>query len=126
MRQPQCLSPWPYRQAVWELFCSNRDLSARDRRRCGGISGCCDRSRGSDRCRTIMKSSISLPYPDMAPRCLNFRLSNLPASEPKLQIEATRRLLMDILNLDRYERRAIGRRDRAVPQIVARNILMNN
>jgi hypothetical protein len=42
------------------------------------------------------------------------------------QTEAMRSLLTDIRNLDRYERRAIGRRDRAVLQIIARNFLISN
>jgi hypothetical protein len=50
----------------------------------------------------------------------------LPASEPEPQSEAMRRPLTDILKLDRYERRAIGRRDRAVLQIIARNLLVSN
>ena len=45
-------------------------------------------------------------------------LSTMPAEEPERTAEAVRRTLPDLLKLDRYERRAVTRRDRAIRQII--------
>jgi len=50
----------------------------------------------------------------------------LPSSEPERTAEAVRRALPELLKLDRYERRASARRDRATRQIVARKMLLGN
>ena len=41
----------------------------------------------------------------------------LPPQEPDRSAEALRRALPELLKLDRYERRALSRRDRAVRQL---------
>jgi hypothetical protein len=64
-------------------------------------------------------STLGRPLPEL---CLMPSTSELPAAERQSQIERMRRLTTDILILDRYERRAIGRRDRAVLQIAGRNL----
>jgi hypothetical protein len=43
--------------------------------------------------------------------------ATLPSREPQRSAEALRRALPDLLKLDRYEGRAIGRRDQAIKQI---------
>jgi hypothetical protein len=43
--------------------------------------------------------------------------ATLPSKEPQRSAEALRRALPDLLRLDRYERRATGRRDQAIKQI---------
>jgi hypothetical protein len=50
----------------------------------------------------------------------------LPSSEPDRTAEAMRRALPELLKLDRYERSAAGRRDRAVRLIVARRTEQHN
>jgi hypothetical protein len=47
--------------------------------------------------------------------------SNMPSSEPDRTVEAIRRALPELLKLDRYERSAAARRDRAARLIVARS-----
>jgi hypothetical protein len=44
----------------------------------------------------------------------------MPTLEPDRSCEAVRRLLPDLIKLDRYERRAAARRDRAIRQITRR------
>jgi hypothetical protein len=58
---------------------------------------------------------------------------NLPAppkmpssSEPERSAEAVRKALPELLKLDRYERRAIARRDHASRELLARKMLQNN
>ena len=45
---------------------------------------------------------------------------SMPSSEPDRTAEAVRRALPELLKLDRYERSAAGRRDRAARLVVAR------
>jgi hypothetical protein len=76
-------------------------------------------------CRDIMRFltlidrgqplNLSLPVP-----------RSMPSSEPERSAEAVRRALPELLKLDRYERRATSRRDRAARQIVARKLLLDN
>jgi hypothetical protein len=47
----------------------------------------------------------------------------MPSLEPQRSAEAVRRALPQLLTLDRYERRAAARRDRAIHQIMTRRIL---
>ena len=42
----------------------------------------------------------------------------MPAQEPERSAEAIRRALPELVKLGRYERRAVGRRDRALKQII--------
>jgi hypothetical protein len=51
---------------------------------------------------------------------------SMPSSEPERSAEAVRRALPELLKLDRYERRATARRDRASRQINARKMLLDN
>jgi hypothetical protein len=50
----------------------------------------------------------------------------MPSSEPERSAEAIRRALPELLKLDRYERRAAARRDRAMCQIANRKIFAIN
>ena len=45
-------------------------------------------------------------------------LATMPSHEPQRAPEAVRRILPDLIKLDRYERRAAARRDRAIRQIM--------
>src|SRR5215831_12731221 len=47
----------------------------------------------------------------------------MPSSEPEHSAEAVRRALPELLKLDRYERRATARRDRASREMFARKML---
>jgi hypothetical protein len=51
---------------------------------------------------------------------------SMPASEPERSAEAVRRALPELLKLDRFERRATARRDRASRHILGRKMLLNN
>ena len=42
----------------------------------------------------------------------------MPTEEPERTAEAVRRALPELAKLDRYESRAVARRDRAIKQIV--------
>lgn len=46
--------------------------------------------------------------------------ATMPPDEPDRSSEAVRRLLPELIKLDRYERRAVSRRDRAIRQIIKR------
>jgi hypothetical protein len=50
----------------------------------------------------------------------------LPTSEPERSAEAVRRALPELVKLDRYERRATARRNRASRHIAARRMLLDN
>jgi hypothetical protein len=52
------------------------------------------------------------PYPK-----LEDPLATMPPQEPQRASEAVRRILPDLIKLDRCERRAAARRDRAIRQI---------
>ena len=45
----------------------------------------------------------------------------MPAQEPARTAEAVRRMLPDLLKLNRYESRAVTRRDRAIRAITLRS-----
>jgi hypothetical protein len=49
-----------------------------------------------------------------------------PTTEPERTAEAIRRALPELIKLDRYKRRAVARRDRAVRSIVNCTIMYNN
>jgi hypothetical protein len=49
-------------------------------------------------------------------------LPAMPSQEPQRTAEAVRRILPELLKLDRYESRAVTRRDRAIRAIVLRDI----
>jgi hypothetical protein len=49
----------------------------------------------------------------------------MPTQEPQRSAEAMRRVLPELVRLDRYERRAASRRDRALKNIVVKSLLCN-
>jgi hypothetical protein len=49
-------------------------------------------------------------------------LATMPNKEPERTAEAIRRALPELRKLDRYESRAVARRDRAICQITKRSI----
>jgi hypothetical protein len=50
----------------------------------------------------------------------------MPSSEPEHSAEALRRALPELLKLDRYERRAAARRERATREVADRKMLLDN
>ena len=48
-------------------------------------------------------------------------LATMPTEEPERTAEAVRRALPELAKLDRYESRAVARRDRAIRQIVKKS-----
>jgi hypothetical protein len=46
--------------------------------------------------------------------------ATMPSLEPQRSSEAVRRILPDLIKLDRYESRAVARRDRAIREITKR------
>ena len=48
----------------------------------------------------------------------------MPTTDPERTAEAIRRALPQLIKLDRYERRAVARRDRATRQVVARKAIL--
>jgi hypothetical protein len=48
-------------------------------------------------------------------------LATMPDKEPERSAEAVRRLLPELLKLERYERRAVTRRDRALREVLSRS-----
>jgi hypothetical protein len=67
------------------------------------------------------KVSSPLPWDLNAPAA-----PQMPSSEPEHSAEAMRRALPELLKLDRYEQRAIARRDRAGRQFSVRKALIHN
>ena len=53
-------------------------------------------------------------------------VSTMPNKEPERTAEAIRRALPELRKLDRYESRAVARRDRAICEITKRSILKIN
>ena len=49
-------------------------------------------------------------------------LATMPTQEPERTAEAVRRALPELLKLDRYESRAVARRDRAIREIIKRRV----
>jgi hypothetical protein len=56
---------------------------------------------------------------NIRPKCAVDPLPAMPTEEPARTTEAVRRALPDLIRLDRYERRAIARLDRAVRRLLA-------
>jgi hypothetical protein len=54
------------------------------------------------------------------PKCAVDPLPAMPSEEPERTAEAVRRALPDLLRLQRYESRAVTRRDRAIRAIALR------
>jgi hypothetical protein len=48
--------------------------------------------------------------------------ATMPSQEPQRSSEAMRRILPDLVKLNRYESRAVARRDRAIREIIKRSI----
>jgi hypothetical protein len=51
-------------------------------------------------------------------------LATMPTEEPERTAEAVRRALPELRKLDRYESRAVARRDRAIREITIRRVIM--
>jgi hypothetical protein len=51
---------------------------------------------------------------------------SMPSSEPERSAEAVRRALPELLKLDRYERRAVARRDRAIRHLIANRAVLQS
>jgi hypothetical protein len=49
-------------------------------------------------------------------------LATMPTEEPERTAEAIRRALPELAKLDRYESRAVARRDHAIRQIVKKRV----
>jgi hypothetical protein len=61
------------------------------------------------------------------PVSLAVRVSpSMPSSEPERSAEAVRRALPELLKLDRYERRAVARRDRAIRHLIANRAVLQS
>jgi hypothetical protein len=66
-----------------------------------------------------LKSILSGRAPPALPERIE-PLATMPTEEPERTAEAVRRALPELLKLDRYESRAVARRDRAIRQITGR------
>jgi hypothetical protein len=62
-------------------------------------------------------SYLGVRLGNIQPKCAVDPLPAMPAEEPARTTEAVRRSLPDLIRLDRYDRRAIARRDRAVRRL---------
>ena len=68
-----------------------------------------------------LKSILSGRAPPILPEPID-PLASMPTQEPERTAEAIRRTLPELRKLDRYESRAIARRDRAIREITKRSI----
>jgi hypothetical protein len=68
-------------------------------------------------CRDVIRSLTSI---DRGRPCDLPTPPSVPSTEPERSAEAVRRALPELLKLDRYERRATARRDRATRHLIAR------
>jgi hypothetical protein len=68
-----------------------------------------------------LKSILSGRAPPILPEPVD-PLATMPTREPERTAEAIRRALPELRKLDRYESRAIARRDRAIREITKRSI----
>ena len=76
-------------------------------------------------CRDVMRFLTSIDRGQLLSLTVPMPPS-MPSSEPERSAEAVRRALPELLKLDRYERRATARRDRASREVLARKMLQNN
>ena len=74
-------------------------------------------------CRDVIRSLTSI---DRGRPCDLPTPPSVPSTEPERSAEAVRRALPELLKLDRYERRATARRDRATRHLIARKMPTNN
>jgi hypothetical protein len=74
-------------------------------------------------CRDVIRSLTSI---DRGRPCDLPTPPSVPSTEPDRSAEAVRRALPELLKLDRYERRATARRDRATRHLIARKMPTNN
>ena len=65
-----------------------------------------------------LKSVLSGRSPPALPQRIDPLATTMPTEEPERTAEAIRRALPELAKLDRYESRAVARRDRAIRQIV--------
>jgi hypothetical protein len=68
-----------------------------------------------------LKSILSGRAPPILPERLD-PAATMPAQEPERTAEALRRALPELLKLNRYESRAVARRDRAIREITIRRV----
>jgi hypothetical protein len=66
-----------------------------------------------------LKSILSGRAPAILPEHID-PSATMPAQEPERTAEALRRALPELLQLNRYESRAVARRDRAIREITKR------
>jgi hypothetical protein len=64
-----------------------------------------------------LKSILSGRAPPILPERIDSS-ATMPAQEPERTAEAVRRMLPELIKLNRYESRAVSRRDRAIREIV--------
>ena len=69
-----------------------------------------------------LKSILSGRAPPGLPERVD-PLATMPTQEPERTAEAVRRALPELVKLDRYESRAVSRRDRAIREIVRRRAI---
>ena len=74
-------------------------------------------------CRDVIRSLTSI---DRGRPCDLPTPPSVPSTEPERSAEAVRRALPELLKLDRYERCATARRDRATRHLIARKMPTNN
>jgi hypothetical protein len=67
----------------------------------------------------VAQHFLGVTLGSIRPKCALDPLPALPAEEPARTAEAARRALPDLIRLNRYEGRAIARRDRAVRRLLA-------
>jgi hypothetical protein len=70
--------------------------------------------------RIALIQHVSVPGPLEQAESADDSVATLPAQEPERSVEALRRVLSDLVKLQRYEFRAATRRDRAIQSITLR------
>lgn len=63
---------------------------------------------------------------NIRPKCAVDTLPPMPEKEPARTVEAVRRVLPELLRLERYEAHAAARRDRAIRELTQRDIKFKN
>ena len=71
-----------------------------------------------DELKWVMQRYLGITKGKLAPRMAIDPLPPMPEQEPQRSAEAIRRMLPELLRMNRYESRAVARRDRAIRAIV--------
>jgi hypothetical protein len=79
-----------------------------------------------DEAAWIMQHYWGIRLWNIRPKCAVDTLPPMPEEEPARTVEAVRRVLPELLRLERYEARAAARRDRAIRQLTQRDIKLKN